>query len=105
MENSDQTLLDIKQGLDFSQTPYNPTTGASDIVSNTICPHVQAVCAKGMLRSYKWKLLHCTTLSHRETKHMEYLAQTIFADLQTNEAKRSRQTQSKKDRTASASNI
>lgn len=105
MENSDQDLLDIKEGLDFTQTPYNPTAGASDIVSNTICPHVQAICAKGMPWSYKWKLLHCTTLSHWETKHMEYLAQTIFADLQTNEAKRSWQIENKKDRTASASNI
>lgn len=36
--------------------------------------------------SYKWKLLHCRTLSHQEAKHMEHSAQTTFADLQTNEA-------------------
>lgn len=83
MENSDRTLFDIKEGLDFTQALYNTTVWASDLVSNTICPRVQAICAKGMPWSYKWELLHCTTLSHQETKRMEYSAQTTFADLQT----------------------
>lgn len=93
MENSDRTLFDIKEGLDFTQAPYNTTAWASALVSNTICPRVQAICARGMPWGYKWKLLHRTTLSHQETKHMEYSAQTTFADLQTNEAKKSGQTQ------------
>lgn len=88
MENSDQTLFDIKEDLDFTQAPYNTTVWASDLASNTICPHAQAICAKGMPWSYKWKPFHCTTLSHQETKHMEYAAQTTFADLQTKEAKK-----------------
>ena len=105
MENSDQTLFDIKEGLDFTQALYNTTVWASDLVSNTICPRVQAICAKGMPWSYKWKLLHGTSLSHQETKHMEYSARTTFADLQTKEAKKSSQTLSRKDKTAAVSNI
>ena len=97
MESGDQTLADIKQGLDFTQAPYNTTVWASDLVSDTVCPRAQAICAKGMPWSYNWKLLHCTTSSHQETKHMEYAAQTILADLQTNEDKSSGQTLSRKD--------